>query len=211
MAYLRLPNASQWGPARFRRLAGIVLATFAVSACGGDDPFEPTLSVVEETVEVFAINGSDPGLPNAMALVTSTGTGRLAPFAFRATPNFFFDFAVDLDEAGTATLYPMLLVGSILGGTHEVGLRPYDIPFEELRTAPTDGYVFGEAFELSEGDVFAAVSVQAPVCRTGLYIIPNVYAKLRVEEIDTVARSVTFRVVADPSCGFRRLTPPTTN
>jgi hypothetical protein len=211
VAHLSPSTTRRRGHARPRHLAGLALAVLFLAACGGDDPFQPTLSPVQETVEVFAINGTEPGQPNALALISSTGTGRLAPVVFRATPNWFFDLAVDFDEDGNATLYPVLLVGSVLGTTHEVGIRRYDMPFTEIRTAPTDGYVFGESFPISEGDVFAAVSVQAPICRGGFAIIPNIYAKLLVEEVDAASRSVRFRIVADPSCGFRRLTPPTTN
>lgn len=186
----------------------MVVLTLTASACGDRNELEPTIPVVDESVRLYSLNGSEPGSPNGLALISSTGAGRFGPVVFRASPNFFFDLAVDFADAGGVRLYPVRLVGSVLGGARQVGLRPYEIPFEQLETAPTEGYEFDESFELAEGDVFAAVSVGAPICTSGFNLIPNIYAKLRVEEIDEVTRSVVLRVVADPNCGFRRLTPP---
>lgn len=196
---------------RIRRLLVACAAgslALAGTACRDSTDSPALISVVQDTVRVWSLNGSPVGTPNALALMGSTGAGFFGPVAFRASPNFLFDLAVDFDASGTVRLYPVALVGSVLGGARNVGLRRYDIPFQDLRTAPTEGYTFDEPFELAVGDVIAAVSVNAPICSGAFVLVPNIYAKLRVDQIDPVRRTVLFRIVADPNCGYRRLTPP---
>lgn len=186
--------------------AAVLAAALAAAACS--DPLGPQTNfpVIEDTVRVYAINGSPAGSPNALLLLSS-GSDLGRPVAFRATSGFVFDLTVDFDAAGAALLYPVRLVGSALAGARDVGIRRIEGDYASLREAPVDGYTFDQPFTLAEGDVFAVISVNAPGCG-GFSFNPTAYAKLRVEGIDRATRSVKFRVTVDPNCGFRNLVPP---
>lgn len=186
-------------------LVALALTT-VLAGCSSDDPFQPTESVRGALLRIHSLNGSPPGAHNSIAFAGAMGAGLLGPMSLPAGPNFLFDIAVDFEEDGSVLMYPVGLVGSVLGGGRDVGFRHYTIPFDDLRTAPTDGYTFSEPVELLEGDVYAMVSINAPICTSGFVLIPNVYSKMLVEEIDPVTRTVLIRIISDPSCGFRRLT-----
>lgn len=191
------------------RAAMVALALAVVVAgagCSSADPLRPNEPVRGAVLRIHSLNGAPPGAHNSIAFAGAIGAGLLGPMSLPAGPNFLFDITVIFEEDGSVLMYPVGLIGSVLGGGRDVGFRHYTIPFEELRTAPTSGYVFSEPVELTVGDVYAAAAIQAPICASAFVLVPNIYAKLLVEDIDPVTRTVQFRVITDPSCGFRRLT-----
>lgn len=182
------------------------------AACS--DPIEPPAltPVVQNTVELFSLNGSPPGAPNALALLTPATTAGVLPGATRAGDAFSFDLAVDFTASGPVLL-PVKLVGSVLGGLRDVGLRKVDVPFDALTEGPNEGYTFSDPLPIAVGDVVAVVAVQSPFCQQQFVISRDLYAKIRVDAIDPVARTVRLQVVVNPNCGTRGLVvqPPATN
>lgn len=191
-------------PVRRRFLPALVALVGLTAACS--DPVQPGVlgPVVENTVDLFSLNGSPPGSPNALALLANATTVGVLPGVSRVGDGFNFDLVVDFTPAGPV-LIPVKLVGSVLGGQRDVGLRKMDVPFDELTEGPNDGYVFSSTLPIAVGDVFAVVAIQAPFCQQQFSISQDLYAKLEVEAINTVARTARLHVVVDPNCGSRRL------
>ena len=175
------------------------IAAGGLAACG--DPFEikPNLETVEASFTLHAFNGTSPTMPTAAVLVN-------VPLATRMGSTYSFDFAFDVDADGRPLLYPVDLVAAdiVLPPTRYVGFQKVTgQSYDQMVLAPNNGYTYGQPLEIAVGDIGFVQSNQHPLC-TGSFT-PYIFAKFRVDAIDTAARAVRLTVRSDPNCGFRGL------
>ncbi len=126
---------------------------------------------------------------------------------------------VVVEQPGQATSWDIALTGSEAGlAFTPAGAYPdiasragiaviTDRAFEELTRAPgEDGaYATSEAVPVTDGGVYVIRSRQAPC---GFGSVAQLYAKLRVLEVDAPAGTARFEVVRNPNCNDRSLVPP---
>jgi hypothetical protein len=196
---------------KFRQLAssvGLAAAiAFGASACDNPNATNNLVSVIADTLTVFALTGTPPSYP--AAFLASSGA------VTRADGSFNFDVAFDIDAANQVVVYPQKLVGvpcvvgalncgGALGGK-PVGLQRVTVAFDSLERAPAAGYQFDSTFTLAPGQALVMQVQSASECPLSFSTI--MYSKFVVDSIDTGRRSVYFRSVNNPNCGYRSLVP----
>ena len=185
-------------PSRMRRSVRILLASAAIpfiSACGEPTRLPARDEVRSASVTVYALSGTDASRPTALNLYEL--------FPVRATGVFDYEIAFDINAAGEAVIYPLVLVAQSEFGIRRVGLLEVDEAFEDVTSAPRGGYVYDEPVVLSPGEV-VVIESEFPC----IYPYPRlIFSKLVVDRIDLAQRSVHARVVTDRSCGFRSFLP----
>ena len=98
-----------------------------------------------------------------------------------------------------------LLAVDFQTGVHPVGLLKVPEVFDAVTLAPRQGYVFNDSLTVDPGEV---VVVQTTVPRYCGFPYPQqMYAKFVVDSVKAADRAVYFRLVVDPSCGFRSFLP----
>jgi hypothetical protein len=176
------------------------LATvLAAGATACNDPNENTTiaAVVADTLTVWALTGTSPSFPSAY--LSSLGA------VTRADGSFNFDIAFDIDPQNKIIVYPQRLVGVPLNGPKPVGLQRITGAFDALERAPASGYVFDSTFAVAPGEGLVMQVQSAQECLA--YLSSIRYTKLVVDSIDAARRTVFFRTVHDPNCGYRNLVP----
>lgn len=178
-----------------------MLSTVAgLGACRDPIELQATEEVFTDTVTVYALSGTPPGYPNALSLparqlVSVSGFGG-------------FDIAFDLDEANRVLIHPARRVVTFGELVPQVGLQIVTGPFESVTSAPTSGYKVDSTVVASEGDVVvveAAHNAQGDLCSFALS--PNLYAKISIDTVFVATRTIKFRFVYDPNCGYRSFAP----
>ncbi|HYD53930.1 MAG TPA: hypothetical protein VEA99_14935 [Gemmatimonadaceae bacterium] len=179
---------------------GLPLAVAAVAfiaACGDPTGTRAELNVVEDTVELYAINGSHPAAP--IGFTIADGALRTLNSAFA------FDAAVDLDAQGRVILYPARLVAGNQVPTSLVGLQKVGGTFSSVTRAPSSGYRPDSALTLAVGEV-AVIQVSSELCVYALRGV-NLYGKFVVDSVRASDRQIWGRLTNNPNCGFRSLVP----
>jgi hypothetical protein len=195
----------------FSCLAIGAAALAVLGACG--DPTRPDASfeTAQDTLAAFAINGTPPGFPSGLSLVGGTAPSGLLgggfPVLTRVDGSLNFDVAFDIDNAGNAVVYPLGSVASPIGSTRAVGLQRVSGTFESATEAPGGTYQVDSAFVALPGEVIVVEAPSPGYCGALGSFAQNVYAKLTVDSVRTADRTVFFRVMVDPNCGFRSLAP----
>ncbi len=114
-----------------------------------------------------------------------------------------FDFAFDIDSTGVA----MILPATVLGIPTEAGVQIVEQPFDDIVTAPTDGFVSDSAISITVETVFVARSrASTELCSVFIGSLPR-YGKFRILALDMNERTVTFETLVDVNCGFLGLEP----
>jgi len=177
------------------RLLLAVAALPCILACGEPRRLPAQFAVFGDTLTVYALTGTDINLPTAL------NVGALA--LVRATGVFNYELAFDINAAGDAVIYPVALLAAEEAGVRRVGLQKVTGTFEELTSAPREGYVYDKALVAAPGQVIAIEAGAA--CP---YPYPQViFAKLVVDTVKVAERAIVFHAVTDPSCGFRSFLP----
>ena len=180
---------------RLAALAALAAAA-AVAACGNPFTLPPAgAAVYDTTFTLFSMSGTPVSEPSAYDMVLSP------PRVVRTDQTLSFDFALDIPDSLGDTV-PLLIPPGALGLTRDAGLQLTTVAFDSIRIAPNTGYEQAIGAKLAVGAVVLASS-RTQSCNYN-YAYP-LYAKLKVLAIDLVARSVTFRVLLDPNCGYRSL------
>jgi hypothetical protein len=176
--------------------AGIALGAVACS-----DPNENTnvLTVVADTLTVYALSGTAPSFPAGYYTATGAVT--------RVDGSFNFDIAFDIDATNKVVVYPQRLVGVSAIGAKPVGMQRLSVPFDSLERAPAGGYVFDSSFVVTPGEGLV-LQVQANA-ECSLAFSTLRYTKLVVDSIDVPRRAIFFHSVHNPNCGYRTLVPGT--
>ena len=115
-----------------------------------------------------------------------------------------FDVALDIDAAGNAIIYPVKLVVSSPGGSRPVGLLKVLATFDSVAAAPTTGYEADSSLVIARGQVVVVQSAHnssGDLCQFALS--PNIYAKIAVDSVNLLSRTLFLRLGLDPNCGFR--------
>ena len=198
---------------KFRQLVssvGLAAVVSGVSACDNPNQTSTLISVIADTLQVFALTGTPPSYP--AAFLASSGA------VTRADGNFNFDVAFDINASNEVIIYPQKLVGvpCIAGavncggaaGGKPVGLQRITVAFDSLERAPTAGYQFDSTFVLTPGQGLVMQIQSSSECPLSFSTV--MYSKFVIDSIDTGRRSIYFRSVNDPNCGYRSLVPGTT-
>ncbi len=173
------------------------LATFAAAiaaiSCTGLTDLPASLPTLTDSGVVYAINGAPLGAPTALQI----STGQLVS----ASSTFAFDIAFDIDSTGHVLFMPLRTIASALAPTHAVGLQVSQGSFDNLLSAPKNGYRADTTLIGASNVTVIAQSNDLTTC--GLAISgQNLYAKVIVTAVDPVARSMKVVFTVDPNCGF---------
>lgn len=199
---------------KFRQLASSVglsalsaAVAFGASACDNPNATNNLVSVIADTLTVYALTGTPPSYP--AAFLASSGA------VTRADGSFNFDVAFDIDPSNHVVIYPQKLVGvpCVVGalncggalGAKPVGLQRITVAFDSLQRAPASGYQFDSTYTLTPGQGLVMQVQSSSECPLSFSTI--MYSKFMIDSIDTGRRAVFFRSVNNPNCGYRSLVP----
>jgi hypothetical protein len=152
---------------------------------------------VADTVRASALNGTPVGSRSALDVWSHD--------VFAPDGSLTFDLAFDIDNNGKAVLIPVSKV-ALCSRVCQVGLQIVtDSTFDQLRKARARGYTYDTPITVDVGQpvLIVAKSFQ---CQSDLYS-NDLYAKMVVDSVRTSDRSIFFRIVTDPNCGFQSLVP----
>jgi hypothetical protein len=195
---------------KFRHIVspvGLAAVVFGVSACDAPNATTNLIPVIADTLTVYALTGTPPSYP--AAFLASSGA------VTRADGAFNFDVAFDIGASNQVIVYPQKLVGvpCVTGALHcggalggkPVGLQRITVAFDSLERAPAAGYQFDSTFTLTPGQGLVMQVQSSSECPLSFSTV--MYSKFVVDSIDTARRSIYFRSVNDPNCGYRSLIP----
>jgi hypothetical protein len=175
-----------------RSLALVLLLTAV--ACSDDTGLpDPTLTNAERVETLYALVGTPVSTPSGYAL---DGARQV-----RTDLSDAFDFAYNVEADGSHVFLPRAALGIDPTNSLNPGFQPRTETFENIKSAPSNGYVSNRAITIAVGDRYVVRS--RITCQIG---VPK-YAKLEVVSFDDVARTVTFRILIDDNCGFKGLEP----
>jgi hypothetical protein len=179
--------------------ASLVLGLLTLTACG-DTGLQPGLDAnVIDTISLYAVDGTALDLPSAFSIAK--------PNAVRTDLTTNFDFVFNLTPLDSAVFLP---TGAVhLGIGSAIQKMAAGTSFDAVTMAPGGVYVDSLPVVVDSGTVVVVrsrpVSQSAlSVCVTG---IGYLYAKLQVLAIDTLARRIDLKILANQNCGYRSLTP----
>ena len=101
-------------------------------------------------------------------------------------------------------IYPVKLIVQPLTGINEVGLLKVAGSFESVERAPSVPYEQDESITVSPGEVVvieARRNRSSDLCTFALS--PNIYSKIVIDSVSASTNAISFRLVANPNCGFR--------
>jgi hypothetical protein len=182
------------------RLAAILTLGLAAAgvACGDIAGPQAVLQTIADTSVVYALNGAPPGAPTALYLFAGT--------TVRADANFRFDVAFDIAADGKVILMPVRTVASPLTSAHQVGLQTVATSYDALETAPSSGYRKDSTLVVSPNTVVVIEAIDPFACSNSFFGTTT-YAKLVVDKVDPVARTIDVRFVIEPNCGYHSFKP----
>ena len=167
-------------------LAGGVLSAACGSTLG--PPAAASANVID-TSTLYAASGTPVGTPSAYNVQTNERV--------RTDTTPAFDFLFDM-TGSTARLYPP---GSLPGLARSAALQ-YAASFDGTVTAPTGGWNDTTSLSIDSGTV-VLVRSRAVTCQYGATVFE--YAKLQILTLDTIARTISFQILANTNCGYRDL------
>ena len=168
-----------------------------VAACGDDLTLPPaTFENVVDTVVLSALTGTPIGDASGYDVVFAE--------TVRTDRNSAFDFAFDVDAGGVARIHP----AGTLGLSAEAGVLRSTQGFDEITTAPLEGYVADSALAVEAGTVFVVRSRSTNAQCLLNTLLPR-YGKFHVLAVDRLARTITLELLVDLNCGYRGLEPGT--
>lgn len=180
----------------FASSAGLLAAlVLAGSACNDQILPNAVYPNVVDTLSLSAVTGTPVSSPSALLI------GRPQPSVERTDLSTTWDFVFDIDTLGRGLLTPSHALH--LGASS--GLLLTATPFDQVRDAPSNGYVIDSAAVIVPGAVFIARS-RLIQCELGSLFY---YAKLRILTVDLTARQATFEILGNVNCGYRSLQPGT--
>jgi hypothetical protein len=177
---------------------GATLAAAVLSGACSSTLAPPIPSSVNtiDTVTLYAATGTPVGTPSAYNIEVDPSVARV-----RTDTTPIFDFLFDM-PGPTSKLYPP---GSLPGLARSAALQ-YAGSFDGVTTAPGAGWNDTTALSVDSGTVVLVRGRAVSTCAIGTVFE---YAKLQVLSLDTIARTITFEILANANCGYRDLTPGT--
>ena len=184
------------------RVAAAVAAVAALSACNDTLGLKASLAVVFDTTSAYAMTNSPVSFPAAFSFASG--------LPVRVDPSIGFEVAFDLANSGKVQLIPARristtrVISGVASASPQVGMQLVKGTFESMTKAPTGGYTHDSTFVVAPGEA-VVLEVSGAACTYSL--VSQQYAKLVVDSVNAGRRQIYFRVVRDPNCGFRSLTP----
>jgi len=180
----------------FRRFLWLALAPIALVACKDTNQISANTAVAPDTLVAYAMSGTPTSYPSALNTVGRTSV------RMDGTANF--DVGFDLDPSGNVIVYPVRLLVSPLVGARQVGLLTTTTPYDSLTRAPNGYYRPDTAVTVSIGQTLVILSNRNSAGDLCVYFAsPRVYAKMVVDSVNLLTRSIHFRHTVDPNCGYR--------
>ena len=180
--------------ARLAIIAAVLAAAFA-NACGDPTGLKASLLNSVDTLSVFALSGTPPNYPSAIAFLSRQ--------TVRVDGSASFDVAFDINADGNTVIYPVKLIVAS-GGSRPVAMQKIAAGFDQVAEAPKTGYQADSALVALPGETIVVQSQHnfgSDLCQFA--INPNIYAKIAVDSVNLSSRTIYFRVGLDPNCGFR--------
>ncbi len=177
-----------------------LLATMSVvvflNACGDPTSLRAAISTSVDTLSVFALSGTPPSYPSGISI--------LARQAVRVDGFAGFDIAFDINASGNVVVYPVKLVVATPAGSRPVGLQKVTGLFDTVLEAPKSGYENDSSLVLTPGETLviqSAHNASQDICQFA--VSPYLFAKIGVDSVNLVSRTIYLQLGLDPNCGFR--------
>ena len=172
-------------------------AVVVLDGCGDSTAFRAQFANEERALTAYAMNGTAPSLPSAVAVRAGS--------VVRIDPTFAFDLAFDMDEVGAVRVYSVRRVAGEVSRVSRVGFRIDSIsPFDLITKAPTSGFAYDTALALVVGQTLL-IDVIDNSCVGQSFLGFNIRAKLMMDSVNATSRAIAFRILSNPNCGFRSL------
>lgn len=179
---------------RIRTLLAAAAIAALVAACGSEDFLaKPTIQNDTAQVTLGALLSSPVGTFSGYV----TTPGGAAPVRLDLSADL--EFLYDIDPLLGPAFYPAEAKGLLVHSSTNPGLQRMAVPFDSLTKARSNGYTLDKPLAVDSGDVFL---VRSKV-RCGIGV--PIYSKLEVLGVDSVAHTVTFRIMTNLNCGYRGL------
>jgi hypothetical protein len=178
------------------RSLSLILFAGVVGAVACSDNNGPTATVenTEHADSVWSLVGTPVSTPSGYSVEGSRPV--------RTDLSIEFDFAYNIESDGSHVFLPRAALGIDTANTVKPGFRRMTETFEGITLAPGSGYTTDDPIVLALGERYV---VRGRVTCQGIGL-PK-YAKIEILKLDDVARTVTFRILANDNCGFRSLEP----
>lgn len=180
-------------------LVSLGFGLLTILACGNTG-LQPGIDAnVIDTVSLYAVDGTALNLPSAFSIAK--------PNAVRTDLTTNFEFVFNFTPLDSAVFLP---TGAVhLGIGSALQKMPPGTSFDAVTIAPGGVYIDSLPVVVDSGTVVVVRSrpvsqAALSVCVTG---IGYLYAKVQVLAIDTLARRIDLKVLANQNCGYRSLTP----
>jgi hypothetical protein len=177
-----------------RGLLGL-MAFAALAACS--DPNQLAKATLDNRVDTLTLYSLATG-PLTQPTAYSLGAGT-AVRIWDVGSNF--EFAYSIDPTGKSVFLLLDVLGLAAPSSLKPGVIRSTLSFDGMVKAPQNGYITSDTIAVAEQDRF--------YLRTGISTCASLgvplYGKLEVLDIDSVAQTVTLRVLANQNCGYRGL------
>jgi hypothetical protein len=172
---------------------GLLASAALLASCAEEDLPSATVENAVETFTLGALWGTPVGTASAYRMFESD--------PIRTDKSSGYDFLYDVDSVLGPAFYPAEVTGVIPPSSANPGLMISTTPFDSIKTAKSNGYITDAPIAVDSGTVLYLRSLVT--CGIGVPL----YGKLEVMSIDSVARTLTFRVMVNQNCGYRDLQP----
>ncbi len=179
-----------------RLILVLVAAALPLAACTDPNELPPARdNNFVDTLSLFALHNTPVQSPSGYSVLDGP---------VRTDRTTAFDFAYDVVVLGTDTtryFLPQAVLDLRVNNSINPGLQRRSEGFDQIRKAPSNGYITLDSIAVDSGQVFVVRS--RLVCGIGV----AVYSKLEVLGFVDSTRSVDLKVLANTNCGYKRLTP----
>jgi hypothetical protein len=184
-------------------LAAGALVAAAAGACGGPTQPPAKNATIFDTAGVYAFTGAPESGPTGVSTLTLLGLNFYGPTPVRAVPGAHFDVVFDIVNDTQAVARPPRNVGYT--PTYNSGMQATLTPYDSMFTAPTLGYDDSMPMPIRAGTRFYMQSV-ASFC-TAKFVIDSINFAPYDPITAPNGRTIYYRMVVDPNCGFLGLGP----
>jgi hypothetical protein len=173
----------------------VILTAAGLAACDDDSLPDPVFNNVEDTVNMFAVSGTEVFKPSGYAMTERR--------AVRIDQSASTDFAFDITPDGRPILLPGAMIGQPGASGVDPGLQISADPYDDITIALVNGYQTLDTVAAGVGQVYYLRSRIPSGCFLGV----PAYGKLEILNIDPDIRLVSFKVLGNLNCGYKSLLP----